>query len=88
MMWDEPEFLTREEEEDMTDKVDTPDEWDDFMPVGGPDPNHPCPKCGATPMAPGDGSGRHCARCGWLWMIGRPGGKYSPVETGEGPCPH
>lgn len=86
MMWDEPEFLAREEEEDMTDNVDAPDELDDD-PVGGLDPNHPCPKCGSAPMAPGDGSGRHCQQCGWLWIIGRPGGKYWPVETGEGRRP-
>ncbi len=59
---------------------------------GGPDPRNPCPKCGAIPDGPGDGSGRSCAACGWTWMVGMAGGRYKNLNLDRGrqaePDPH
>lgn len=56
---------------------------DDDMPAGGEDRSHPCPKCGSVPWGPGDGSGRRCTKCGWSWIIGRPGGHYRRLDGDE-----
>ncbi len=62
--------------------------WDDDLPVGGEDPDHPCPRCGAVPMAPGDGSGEDEAIAAVLHDAvedqGRDGGTLKRIQAAFG----
>lgn len=60
------------------------DTWDDDMPGPSEDPRNRCPKCDSVSMAPADGSGRWCPQCGWLWLIGVPGGEYMDLGKPDG----
>lgn len=61
------------------------DTWDDDMPAPSEDPRNPCPKCDSVSMAPADGSGRLCPKCGWSWLIGELGGRYMDVGKPDTP---
>lgn len=56
--------------------ADSEDDWD--FPMGGEDPDHPCPSCGGIPLGPGDGSYRSCQVCGYTWMV-----RWSPGVDGS-----
>lgn len=59
-------------------------ETEDDLPPGL-DPDHPCPKCGATPWAPVDGVMRLCGECHWYWNLIDGEGKH--FELYDDPSP-
>jgi hypothetical protein len=70
---------------DAYDPDQVPNTEDEPWP--GLDEVHPCPRCGAAPIASPDGFGRLCEYCGWMWMLddGTRSGHYDErlLQTGR-----